>query len=231
MQDFVSPQAAERAMFERRVAPLKAAGIDVESNEQVIKALSHGQTSVQLAAVYVLKQRQVTAALPQLRRLMGESSPPLLALESCAAVAALQPSDESWKTPCARLLAPPHDTLIQVRAAGLFAAHRDPRGWELVRRGIESAQAEDVEEAAKVAHLFDGLEVQQAGQSTTIRVLPLIADTFATSDETTQLTLVPAIGKTAKPADLDLLAKVRAAAKSAYAKQSIETIVANVRRR
>jgi hypothetical protein len=40
-------------MMERRIAPLKAAGIDTESQEELLKALEHPQASVRIASVYL----------------------------------------------------------------------------------------------------------------------------------------------------------------------------------
>lgn len=225
MQDFVNQQAAEQAMRERRLAPLTAAGIDTNSTDALIRALRHKQVPVQLAAIYLLKERKATAALPDLRSLLTDpASPPLTSLNVCDALADLETSNPTWKGPCLTLLDPRHDSMTRIRAAGVFAKHGDPSGWDQVRESLLSSQQGDVEEAAMVAPYFDGLTQVAGSRRTTINVFAVCAGAFNDASAPAQLNLVAVIGKAAKKADAGAVADLAAHAKSPYAKSSLDSI-------
>jgi HEAT repeat protein len=227
--DMASQQEGQSAMYERRVAPLRAAGISLTSAEELIKALEDERVPVQLAAAYLLKTQKVAAAVPALQRIAADSSePPLLRLEACDALAETTPQATSWKQTCGRLLAS-DDQMIKLRAAGILAKSGDARGWEAVKGSLVSTQAHDVEEAAMVAHLFNGLPDSTAAGAK-IAVLPVALEAFASADETSQARLLYVISKTATPADATAIARLRADAKSPYLQNSIDTIVAKLRK-
>ncbi len=229
-QDFVNAQAAENAMRERRLAALTAAGIDMNSTEALVKALSTKEVPVQLAAVYLLKERKALSAIPELRRLVNDAATaPLLKVDACDALADLDTGSSNWKRPCAGLLAQQNDAMVRIRAAGVFARHGDATGWDLVRGSLISSEQVNVEEASMVAPLFDGLTQVTGGRRTVIDVLTVCVNAFPRASAALQLNLIGVIARTANASDAGAVSGLMAEAKSPYAKSSLESIVKTLR--
>ena len=230
--DSPNKQAEERAAYERRVAPLKAAGIDTNSTEQVISALKDTRIGVRLAAVYLLREKRAKSAVGELRKLLDDPHKvPLLLLEVCSALAELETDSVTWKVPCRRLVDEESDPMIQMRAAGVLARHGDAKGWKLVRTSLLSSQKADLEEAAMVAPFFDGLIPDPSAGGTKIHVLAVCAVAFREANEESQTLLLGVIAKTAQPQDAEAILSLVPFAKSQYAKDSITAVVNQLRHR
>ena len=222
--DTLNQAAALKAERERRIAPLRAAGVNIDSADELIRVLDKGQVPVQIAAAYLLKEKKVKSAVPQLEKLAKDpSTTTLLRLNVCDALSELAPVSSNWKDPCKRLLREAYDSATRIRAAGVLAKSGDTSGWNLIREGLRSSQPGDVEEASAVAPLFNGLPSETDG--TKINVMSICAEAFGGADVNSQGWLLGIAWKVAKPEDAQLLSSMLSGAKSQYLKDYVRTLI------
>src|SRR5881409_1575908 len=81
-QDSANPSRARSAERERRLAPLVATGIDMDSVDALVGALDSKNSGVQIAAMSLLGEKQARSAIPKVRSLI-ESAWPFVSLTAC----------------------------------------------------------------------------------------------------------------------------------------------------
>lgn len=204
--DFGSKEAAQAYYKKQREAPLRAAGIDPDLDEALVAALNNDSSTVQLAAIELVKQRRIPEAAPALRQLLADQTMParLFKLFICEALAAIQPWNSAWRRECASLLQD-SNPMVRIRAAGLLAEHGDAQGWAIVRENLFSGAGSRDYEAAAGAPFFNGLTLQGARGPLKLDVLSEVLDNFRRSSGHGQGVLQSIISALAEPQDIPRL--------------------------
>lgn len=194
-------QAAEE--WEERVAPLKAAGIDPESNQALLHALTLPDKIVKRTAIDLLQERKEKAAIPEIRKLLNDEWQGLR-LSACDALAALGDDRSVWEPPCVNLLKS-KDPIIQLGASYTLAQYGNASGWEIVKANLPSDRETLSYEAAQSAPLFDGLDMQTDKGMVKINVFDTAFEMFKTAPGSAQTNLALILARLAKPADVPRL--------------------------
>ncbi|MCA8958900.1 MAG: hypothetical protein KDC38_00240 [Planctomycetes bacterium] len=192
--DGADAKGQEELVRARRVAPLTAAGIDIESLDAVIAALDHEQLGVRVGAVYLLREKRAKSAIPALEKQLT-SKPSILQIEVVETLAALGDPLPRWKKVAHELLED-RSAPVALRSAEVLARAKDPAGWSVVERGLKSAESATVAAAARSALAFEGLSTGTGDAKKEIPAFESLTRSFQDADEETQRTLLAAFAGT-----------------------------------
>jgi len=204
---------------DRVIAPLITAGINIESNEAVINALSNRNLLIVAGAIYLITERKEKLAIPELRKLLG-SEYDIIRFYACKALAELGDKKRVWRILCIGLLQS-EESVVPLRAAGLLAVYGDYQGWPIVLRGLQKDNT--ILEASLVAAPFNGKI--PPGEETPISMIGITQEIFKQTNAEGQLALVALFSKVAAEEDLPKLEEMAAQAKSRYISVNIQRII------
>lgn len=214
-------EAKADAMFERRTAALRNAGISTDDHAALIRSLSSDVYGIRSDALFVLNLRKVKEAVPAIRSLLRDETT-TLRLNACDALGSLGDDPKMWKPVC-KALVEGDDALIALRAAGLLVKHAgDASGWPVVQAALVGKDSALSAEAASVATTFDGLTINSDYK---IDVVTSIREVFGRADANAQLAMLPAICGSITPANKDGIKALEAQSKSPYIRNMIHTAV------
>jgi len=210
---------ANDAARNRIIAPLIAAGINIDSNEAVINALSNRNLLIVAGAIFLIAERKEKLAIPELRKLLG-SEYDIIRFYACKALAELGDKKRVWRILCIGLLQS-EESIVSLRAAGLLAVYGDYQGWPIVLRGLQKENT--VFEASLVAAPFNGKT--PPGEETPISVIGVTQEIFKQTNAEGQLALVTLYSKVAAEDDLPKLEALAAQTKSKGITDDIQRII------
>ncbi len=226
--DFANASTQAEYEYSRLTSPLVAAGINPHSEDELIKALTSRDSSIQVPAVRLLKRdRRYKAIIPL--RLLLKSPNDSLRLDVCDALQSLHDSGYAWMPICTDLLKST-DFFIRSRAAGLLARQGDSQGWSIVKEMLVSNNDPLVYQAAGEAPFFQGLSIKSDGKVTHINVLAVCIEAFRQADEKSQMPLYGPIARLAKRQDIPQLNSLLPVARTPYIKDSIIGLIKSVER-
>jgi len=146
--------------------PLRGAGIDINSNKELIVALQNNSYAVRYAATEVLMKRNEKAAIPAFKKCIeGKDNDIILRdgdeyIHICQALYILDENKDTIIPVCNTLLK--HITVqTHLDAAGLLAQCKDTRGWPFVKDCLQSKEEFNVFLASRIAPFFHKLPFEE----------------------------------------------------------------------